>query len=192
MHVLAGPSGSGKSSLLNAMNHRLQLRVGDVSDKNARGRHTTRHAALLQIDDDDPYTLIADTPGFSNLRFDQHRTAEIEAAFPDFAPYRKQCMFSDCLHLSETGCHVLENTQAIAPSRYASYRTLIEEAREYEAFLKKNSIKVERGYKRLDGGEAQSIEIVRLREKNRDPGRRTMKQKVEQLYLETDEDENEF
>src|SRR5262249_36826832 len=64
--VLAGPSGSGKSSLLNALNPELQLRTGEISEKIRRGQHTTRHVELLALDPADPHTLIADTPGFSN------------------------------------------------------------------------------------------------------------------------------
>lgn len=190
MHVLAGPSGSGKSSLLNALNNQLKLRIGDVSDKNARGRHTTRHASLLQIDENDPHTLVADTPGFSNLRFDQCLPADIEGIFPDFSDYRNDCAFSDCLHLTETDCSVKNNMNTIAASRYASYKVLIDEAREYEALLKKTSSKVERGYKRLDGEGSKSIEIVRLQEKNRDPGRKTVRQKVD-LWLHEEENQDD-
>jgi len=189
MHVLAGPSGSGKSSLLNALNNQLHLRIGDVSDKNARGRHTTRHASLLQIDENDPHTLVADTPGFSNLRFDQCLPADIVSVFPEFRDYKADCAFSDCFHLTETDCAVRNNENCIAPSRYASYQVLIQEAKEFEALLKKSSSKVERGYKRLDGEGSKSIEIVRLKEKNRDPGRKTLKQQVDLLIL--DEKENE-
>jgi ribosome biogenesis GTPase / thiamine phosphate phosphatase len=189
--VLAGPSGSGKSSLLNALNRNLKLRVGEISDKNARGTHTTRHASLLQIDENDSSTLVADTPGFTNLRFDRNLPEEIEAIFADFAPYRAGCAFSDCLHLSETGCRVRQHLDAIAPSRYQSYQTLIEEAREYEATLKKTSCKVERGFKSLDRKGAQSVQILRLQEKNRDAARNTIRQQVNQLLLNSAHEEGD-
>jgi ribosome biogenesis GTPase len=191
MLVLAGPSGSGKSSLLNALNPRLKLRIGEVSDKNARGRHTTRHASLLQINSEDPTTLVADTPGFSNLRFDYALPADIEAIFPDFAPYRSDCQFSNCLHIIENGCQVREHLAEIAPSRYLSYQTLIDEAREYEATLRNSSSKMERGYKSLDRKGAQSIQILRLQEKNRDAARNTLRQQVQQILFDQAEEEKE-
>jgi ribosome biogenesis GTPase len=192
MLVLAGPSGSGKSSMLNVLNKRLKLRVGEVSDKNSRGTHTTRHASLLQIYDNDSTTLVADTPGFTNLRFDQNLPSEIEAVFQDFDPYRADCAFSDCMHLTETGCQVHAHLDEIAPSRYASYQTLINEAREYEAAVKKMSSKVERGYKSLDRKGAKPVQILRLQEKNRDSARNTLRQQVNQLLLDKSEDDEEL
>ena len=187
--VLAGPSGSGKSSLLNALNADLQLRVGEVSEKIARGQHTTRHVELLSLFEDSPDTLIADTPGFSNLKFNYVLPVQLEAAFRDFAPYRAQCSFSDCLHVDEEGCAVRENLDHIAESRYRSYLDLLAEARLYKDEVNSTSQKQEFGYKQLDRKGKDSVRILRLKEKNRDASRRTQKQQVSLLHAEADDSE---
>lgn len=187
--VLAGPSGSGKSSLLNALNANLQLRVGEVSEKIARGQHTTRHVELLSLFDDSPDTLIADTPGFSNLKFTYVLPIQLEAAMRDFAPYREHCAFSDCLHVDEEGCAVRENLASIAESRYQSYLDMLAEARLYKEEANSTSQKQEFGYKQLDRKGKESVRILRLKEKNRDASRRTRKQQVS--LLETDEPHDE-
>ncbi|MCE3235825.1 MAG: ribosome small subunit-dependent GTPase [Vampirovibrio sp.] len=187
--VLAGPSGSGKSSLLNALNADLQLRVGEVSEKIARGQHTTRHVELLSLFDDSPDTLIADTPGFSNLKFTYVLPIQLEAAMRDFAPYREHCAFSDCLHVDEEGCAVRENLASIAESRYQSYLDMLAEARLYKEEANSTSQKQEFGYKQLDRKGKESVRILRLKEKNRDASRRTRKQQVS--LLETDEPHDE-
>jgi ribosome biogenesis GTPase / thiamine phosphate phosphatase len=190
--VLAGPSGSGKSSMLNALNPELQLRVGEVSSKIARGTHTTRHVALLPLSNDDASTLIADTPGFSNLRFDTTLPESVERVYRDFAPYRANCAFSDCLHLNEEGCAVREHLDELAVSRYKSYTTLIGEAREYEETLKATSEKEERGYKVLHRKGQEELYILRLKEKNRDAARNTQKQQVNrQILMEEAEEKSD-
>lgn len=200
--VLAGPSGGGKSSLLNALNPALRLRVGEVSGKLARGTHTTRHASLLPLAADDPDTLIADTPGFSNLRFDTILPSRIEAIYRDFSPFRSNCAFSDCLHIAEENCavrthlHLTYSGQPvslgnmIAESRYASYLALIAEAREAEEALKAGGQKDEPSYKVLHRKGQKPLHILRLREKNRDAARNTQKQQVNRLAeLEKDAEE---
>lgn len=185
--VLAGPSGSGKSSLLNALNPNLQLRVGEVSEKISRGQHTTRHVELLSLFNESQDTLIADTPGFSNLKFTYVLPIQLEAAMRDFAPYRGQCAFSDCLHVDEEGCAVRQNLDSIAESRYQSYLDMLAEARLYKEEANSTSQKQEFGYKQLDRKGKESVRILRLKEKNRDASRRTLKQQVS--LLETDEPE---
>lgn len=183
--VLAGPSGSGKSSLLNALNSNLQLRVGGVSEKIARGQHTTRHVELLSLFDESPDTLIADTPGFSNLKFNYVLPIRLEATMRDFAPYRAQCAFSDCLHVDEEGCAVRGHLDAISESRYQSYLDMLAESRMYKEEANSTSQKQEFGYKQLDRKGKESLRILRLKEKDRDASRRTQKQQVS--LLETDE-----
>jgi ribosome biogenesis GTPase len=185
--VLAGPSGSGKSSLLNALNPSLKLRVGEISEKIARGQHTTRHVELLMPNPIEPDTLIADTPGFSNLRLNYVLPEQIEAVFREFAPYRADCDFSDCLHLDEEGCAVLTNRDKIADTRYLSYKDLITEARQYEETVRASSQKEEFGYKTLDRKGKDSVRILRLKEKDRDASRKTLKQQVKQMDT-TEED----
>jgi ribosome biogenesis GTPase len=178
MTVLAGPSGAGKSSLLNALNPELQLRVGEVSDKIGRGQHTTRHVELLALTSQERDTLIADTPGFSNLRFNYVMPAQIEAIYRDFAPYRAGCAFSDCLHIDEEGCAVRDHLDEIPESRYRSYLSLVGEARLYKEETQSSSQKQEYGYKQVSTKGRDAVRILRLKEKNRDLSRRAMKQQV--------------
>jgi ribosome biogenesis GTPase len=185
--VLAGPSGSGKSSLLNALNPNLRLRVGEVSEKIARGQHTTRHVELLPLFADRTDTLIADTPGFSNLRFNYVLPSQVEAAFRDFAPYRAQCGFSDCLHLDEADCAVRAHLEEIADSRYRSYRDLLAEARLYRDEANASSQKEAFGYKQLDRKGKDAVRILRLKEKNRDASRRAIRQQVSQFHPDDEE-----
>jgi ribosome biogenesis GTPase len=186
--VLAGPSGSGKSSLLNALNPNFQLRVGEVSAKIARGQHTTRHVELLALNPADPHTLIADTPGFSNLKFNTVLPTQLAALFRDFQPYKGQCAFSDCLHVDEEGCAVLAHREEVADSRYQSYLDMLAEARVYKEEAAATSQKQEFGYKQLDRKGKEALQILRLKEKNRDASRRTQKQQVRLLDLEESED----
>lgn len=194
--VLAGPSGSGKSSLLNSLNPNLQLRIGDISEKIQRGQHTTRHVELLALDASDPHTLIADTPGFSNLKFNTVLPVQIAQTYRDFIPWKEQCAFSDCLHLDEEGCAIRAHLDEIAASRYASYLDIMTEASQGKKEASSISQKEELAYKKLDRKGKESLKILRLKEKDRDLSRRRMKQQVHQLEsvdepLESDDLESE-
>ncbi len=120
MTAFAGPSGVGKSSLLSRILNRTDLSVGAVSEKIKRGRHTTRHAEILQIDAD---TYVIDTPGFSFLDFEHLNKHDVFPLFPDMMPYGKKCRFSSCLHLSEPDCSVKKavETGMIKAERYETY-----------------------------------------------------------------------
>ena len=94
--AFTGNSGVGKSSILNALSPELNIKVGEVSDKLGRGRHTTRHVEIFPLGDE---AFIADTPGFSS--FDMDKTEHIpkeklQYAFQEFSPYIGQCRFDDC------------------------------------------------------------------------------------------------
>ena len=127
--AFTGNSGVGKSSILNALSPELKLPVGEVSEKLGRGRHTTRHVQLYDVDD----ALIADTPGFSSFDTDQMEVIlkeNLQYAFPEFGRYLGQCQFRDCSHRKEPGCAV---TAALADgdigkTRYDSYLKLYEKA----------------------------------------------------------------
>ncbi|HCZ07132.1 MAG TPA: ribosome small subunit-dependent GTPase A [Thermotogae bacterium] len=127
--ALAGLSGVGKSSLLNAVNPGLQLRTGELSKK-GRGRHTTTFSQLLELDFGG---FVVDTPGFSSLELGDMEVEELKEYFPEFrsAP---PCAFSDCIHVAEPGCSVKDLVEKgeIAPSRYQSYLMMIEELEEKE------------------------------------------------------------
>lgn len=127
--AFTGNSGVGKSSILNRLSPELRLPVGEVSEKLGRGRHTTRHVQLYDVDD----ALIADTPGFSSFDTDQMEVIlkeNLQYAFPEFGRYLGQCQFRDCSHRKEPGCAVtaaLANGE-IGQSRYDSYLKLYEKA----------------------------------------------------------------
>lgn len=120
--AFAGPSGVGKSSLLNALSPGLKLKTGETSAQTGRGRHTTTSAELIPIKDE-PDTWIADTPGFQNLEFWDVAAEEIVLCFPEFEGYAVSCQFGDCTHRSEPGCAVRDALDSgdISPERYRSY-----------------------------------------------------------------------
>ena len=127
--AFTGNSGVGKSSILNALSPELKLPVGEVSEKLGRGRHTTRHVQLYDVDD----ALIADTPGFYSFDTDQMEVIlkeNLQYAFPEFGRYLGQCQFRDCSHRKEPGCAVTTALAAgeIGKSRYESYLKLYEKA----------------------------------------------------------------
>lgn len=128
--VLAGPSGVGKSSLINALSPGTTLKTGEVSRKLGRGRHTTRHVELLVCNEG----LIADTPGFSSLYLPQIKREELAALFPEFSSYRGHCRFNSCLHHQEPNCAIKEAVEQgeIYPERYDHYRQFLQEVIEQE------------------------------------------------------------
>jgi ribosome biogenesis GTPase len=125
--ALAGPSGVGKSSILNAIDPALNLESGKLSTKTSRGRHTTRFAQLLVIDSK---TLVADTPGFTALRLPQMKKEALTEYFPEFGDVG-QCRFRSCLHRQEPDCAV-QQSAAIAKSRYQNYLAFLGEIEEGE------------------------------------------------------------
>ncbi|MDF2499919.1 MAG: ribosome biosis GTPase RsgA [Anaerosporomusa subterranea] len=127
--VFAGPSGVGKSSLLNALQPGLTLTTGEVSKKIGRGRHTTRYAELLPLE---AGGFVVDTPGFSFTEFTDIEENELMRCFHEFLPLLAKCRFSTCLHLKEPQCAVKDAVAAgsIFPERYDAYVALMAELRE--------------------------------------------------------------
>jgi ribosome biogenesis GTPase / thiamine phosphate phosphatase len=118
--VFSGQSGVGKSSLLNAVQPGLGLRVREVSDVNQKGQHTTTTAELIRLDDGG---WLVDTPGVRQLQLFDTRPEEVEGFFPEFAPYVALCRFPDCTHTHETQCavKVAVQTRELSERRYTSY-----------------------------------------------------------------------
>ena len=131
--VLAGPSGVGKSSLLNQIEPGIALKTGEISDKLGRGRHTTRHVEWL------PLTLggwVADTPGFSQMVMPETVTsATLADYYLEFDPYLEGCRFRSCLHEQEHDCGISQGVRdgEIDEGRYRRYLAFLHELKERES-----------------------------------------------------------
>ncbi len=129
--VLAGPSGVGKSSLINVLTGAEQ-ETGELSEKIARGKNTTRHAKLLPLRKGSGW--IADTPGFSSFYMQDWTCEQLADFYPEFEEYLGSCRFPDCRHRSEPECAVrnaVDNGE-ISRIRYENYRKIYEEIWEYQ------------------------------------------------------------
>ena len=168
--VLCGSSGVGKSSLINAICPEVSLRTKEISDKTLRGTHTTRHSEIIQISDN---TRIIDTPGFSNLKFEFLLPQNVDLLFKEMKEFREYCKFPDCLHISESGCAVLDNLDKIHSTRYESYLEFVEEARVFKDKVKYSGNKVEHKRKFQGAKIAPKISI-----KKRSSARNTNKQNI--------------
>lgn len=130
--AFAGNSGVGKSSLMNRLYPQFGAEVGAISEKIARGRHTTRHVELMKLPEGG---YLADTPGFSAFhteRMDLVRKEDLQYAFREFAPYLGCCQFTGCAHVKEKGCAIREAVAsgAISPERYDSYCKIYESVKD--------------------------------------------------------------
>jgi len=129
--VLSGPSGVGKSSLMNAMYPGLNLRVGEISESVNKGRHTTVGAVLHPLPD---AGYVVDTPGLREVGLWGMPSEHLEECFPELRPYVGQCRFNDCTHSGEPGCAVLAALEAgdISRERFESFEKLRAEIVEVE------------------------------------------------------------
>ncbi len=125
LSVLAGPSGVGKSSLVNCFVDE-KVKTGSLSVKIERGKHTTRHTELINLPSISPQTFIIDSPGFSSISDDVLSSVPIDRLFREFAPFLGECRFSDCKHLNEPGCAVKEQIgNSISQERYSLYESFM-------------------------------------------------------------------
>lgn len=131
--VLAGPSGVGKSSLINEFVPEARMETGIVSDKIKRGKHTTRHSELIYVEND---TFLCDTPGFSSLYINEIETDELKDYYIEFRKYEDNCRFIGCRHLNEPGCAVKEalKENKISELRYRNYVLLYEELKNQKRY----------------------------------------------------------
>lgn len=130
-HVMAfsGPSGVGKSSLLNRLLGTHTFASGTISEKTGRGKNTTRHAELVAFGQD---TFLMDTPGYTSLSLEQVLPEDAGYLFQDFRPFIGKCRFNNCMHRKEPSCAVRAAVadHQILPSRYQSYCQILDELKE--------------------------------------------------------------
>lgn len=124
--IFAGPSGVGKSSLLNSVNPSLKLETGKISEKIKRGKHTTRHVELLSLDNGG---YVLDTPGFSSLSLTHMDSVKLQDYYREFIPYNNSCKFVPCSHIHEPECKIKEMVEKghIDMERYERYIKLYNE-----------------------------------------------------------------
>ncbi len=129
--VLAGPSGVGKSSILNQIYPEAASKTGQISEKIGRGKHTTRHSELFCIGEK---TYLFDTPGFSSLKVPEMKKEELKNYMTEFYPYEGECRFMGCTHTHEPNCRVKEalSQGEISSVRYENYVQMYEELEEWE------------------------------------------------------------
>ena len=131
--AVAGPSGVGKSSLVNRLQPNVQMETGSISRKIERGKHTTRHSEIIPIAAD---TYIMDTPGFSTLYIPGFEKEDLQNFYPEFKEYEPYCRFKGCSHISEPDCGVKEALAEgkISPLRYENYKLLYEELKDVKKY----------------------------------------------------------
>ncbi|MBI6545411.1 MAG: ribosome small subunit-dependent GTPase A, partial [Cyanobacteria bacterium NC_groundwater_1444_Ag_S-0.65um_54_12] len=167
--VFAGPSGVGKSSLLNALDPSLLLKEAPVSEKSGRGRHTTTCASLYPIADG----LVADTPGFSHLEFPVCPPELLAWCYPEMCAYIPLCPLSRCLHDSEPGCQVKAQAKVLA-SRQESYRRQLAELSDLWQSARTTSNKAEPATKLI----GPRKRLIRLDTTLREMSRKTARQQL--------------
>lgn len=127
--TVAGPSGVGKSSLINLLQKDVQMETGSISEKTARGKHTTRHSELIALGKE---SFILDTPGFTSLTMDDYEKEDIAKGFAEIARWEDGCRFAGCSHIHEPDCMVKEKLAEgkISQQRYESYVAMYEQCKE--------------------------------------------------------------
>lgn len=124
--VFAGPSGVGKSSVMNNLFPEAQMEIGAISEKIKRGKHTTRHSELFYLKNE---TYVMDTPGFTSLGLPDIEKEDIKEYYPEFSEYRDSCRFLGCVHIHEPNCSVKDALEKgeISKVRYDNYKQFYEE-----------------------------------------------------------------
>ena len=133
MTAVAGPSGVGKSSLINDLQDAVQMQTGGISDKIERGKHTTRHSQIIPIAEN---TYIMDTPGFSSMDLPGFSKEDLWTCYPEFVEYEPYCRFQGCSHINEPDCGVKEALAdgKISQVRYDNYKLLYEELKNRQKY----------------------------------------------------------
>lgn len=131
--AIAGPSGVGKSSLINLLQDEVKMETGSISRKIERGKHTTRHSELIMLGEG---SYIMDTPGFSSLYVNDIAKEDLKYCFPEFAPFEGKCRFNGCGHIHEPGCAVKQAADEgkIHRIRYEDYVMMYRELQERKRY----------------------------------------------------------
>lgn len=124
--VFAGPSGVGKSSVMNTLFPEANMETGEISEKIKRGKHTTRHSELFYLGQD---TYVMDTPGFTSLSLPDIEKEELKSYYSEFTKYQDQCKFLGCVHINEPDCRVKQalKEKEISQNRYDNYKQFFDE-----------------------------------------------------------------
>lgn len=131
--LIAGHSGVGKSSLINASDTDLEIRTAEVSQKYQKGRHTTTYATMYHLNQG---TYAIDTPGIKEFGLTDLEIHEVGRYFPDFVPFLEHCKFNNCLHLEEPQCGIMDAVEAgiIHPERYKNYINIVESLKDKKKY----------------------------------------------------------
>ena len=131
--TVAGPSGVGKSSLINQLQDTIYMETGSISEKIERGKHTTRHSEIIPLGDD---AYIMDTPGFSSMDVPGFEKEDLWTCYPEFLPYEPYCKFQGCSHIGEPSCGVKDALAEgkISQIRYDNYILLYEEMKQIKKY----------------------------------------------------------
>ena len=127
----SGPSGVGKSSIVNFLQQNVCMETGEISRKIGRGKNTTRHSQLIHIESD---SYIMDTPGFGSLSIPGLLAEDLWNYYEEFLPYEPQCRFQGCSHINEPECGVKQAVLEgkIHSRRYENYVSIYQELKENE------------------------------------------------------------
>ena len=133
--TVAGPSGVGKSSLINRLSPEANMETGEISLKIERGRHTTRHSEIIALGGE---TYIVDTPGFTSLDISDISKEELGQYYPEFVQYEPYCRFSGCAHINEPSCGIKDAVAdgRISKVRYENYKVLYQELQDIKRYYK--------------------------------------------------------